>query len=306
MSEEISAAEMIASVSGEGSTETSSGGAESHAAPTKQAPTKSEAPTWDPKALKYVVDGREITEPWELVQKRAQLGYNYAQRAEKLKQEMEGFAKTREEAEKIRQENQTLQKWRQYDEYAKQNQEWAKHVEEAWHNRQNLQATGEQNPLAGVVQSLQEKIASWEQRDQQREQQAQQERLQADKIEADKGLDSQIVNVRESYKDVDFDATDEQGRSLEYRVLERMSALGHDGRKPGQFEAAFKDIYFDNLVAKRIESAKETHAKELQKQRKNGLLGVSPAPAGVQSNGLSKSMSYEDLAAMAKKEFGYT
>lgn len=255
--------------------------------------------TWDPQALKYVVDGKEIVEPWEMVQKRAQLGYKYSQRAEALNQR-ESVLK------QIEERNKALSRWEEYDKYAQSNPQWNDFVRKQWEAREALKAAGYQqqdgsNPLNSEVEALKQQLD--EIRNQTSETVDFQTKLRT--AVEDKQFAQEIESVSKKYPDFDFSATDEQGESLEYRVLKHMKQLGLDASKAGQFESAFKDLYFDNLIAKREEAAREKYAKELAKQKKEGLLRVSEAPSKSTSfNGNIRGITYDNAAELAKKELG--
>ena len=56
------------------------------------------------------------------------------------------------------------------------------------------------------------------------------------------------------------------------------------------FRAAFLDLHHDTLMQTNLDQAKEAAAKELQAQRKKGILGIKP---------------YEVLTISATKDDGY-
>jgi prefoldin subunit 5 len=239
--QELSAEEMLASVKEESAPATA-------AATPETAQTPQQSP-FDPSKLEYEVNGKKIIEPWEMVQKRAQMGYHYAQQMEALKREREGFDQERSKYQTYEQQVKELGRWKEYDEFARSNPEWARHVEEAWNNRQNLgQSTqGLQDPR---FEALQKEIA--ELRGLKDEFATEKQKIQY--AAEDKQFDSEIGSVAKKFG-VDFQISDEQGASLEWRVLEHMKKMGMDGSIPGQFEAAFKDYHFDNLVGKQKEAA---------------------------------------------------
>jgi hypothetical protein len=280
--QELSAEEMLASVKEE------TPGA---AAPEAQAPQQS---PFDPSKLEYEVNGKKITEPWEMVQKRAQMGYHYAQQMEALKREREGFDQERSKYQTYEQQAKELGRWKEYDDFAKQNPEWAKHVEETWNNRQNLgQSNQVQDPR---FEALQKELADL--RGLKDEFVSEKQKIQF--AAEDKQFSSEIETVAKKFG-VDFAISDEQGRSLEWRTLETMKEMGLEGNKPGQFEMAFKHMYFDNLIGKQKEAAQEQVIKQNQEMRKNGILGVSRTPsAGTPGRAFNpKTHSYDDAAQFA-------
>lgn len=290
--EELSAEEMLASVS--------------DAATGQEVPTKTEgetvakdaaaeAPSFDPKALKYLLEGgKEVIEPWETVQKRAALGYHYAQRAEALNQK-ESQYKT------IEQQNKELQKWKAYDDYARENKAWAQHVTESWDKRQMVGQAPEEAPPAYVDKILAE-LGELKQF----KQSLVEEKTKVQIAHEDKTFSDEIISSSKKLG-VDLTQANEKGESLEWRVLNHMKALGLDGTKPGHFTAALKDYYFDNLLQTKTQDSKEAKAKEAQAMRKQGLLGVNLTPkAGQLSSEQLGKRSWDDLANMALRDLNNT
>ena len=89
----------------------------------------------------------------------------------------------------------------------------------------------------------------------------------------DAALDKAIKSIQTTYKDIDFAAKDENGLSLEQRVLD-FAMKNHFT----QFEDAFKVYYHDQLVKSAEARGKESIMQEMKKRQKLGLLDESPAP----------------------------
>lgn len=267
------------------------------AAPTTETPL-AEKPVSEmtPQEYEYVIEGgKKVKEPLEMILKRAGLGYHYAQRAQLLNSQEEKY-KSLEEA------NKKLSRWQEYNEFAEKNPDWWKHVETSWQSR-NAQPAGEQvdNPLLPKISELEkqlQELSAFKEQFVQKQQSLEHETQ-------DKEFRGEVEGVAKQFN-VDLDQSDEQGRTLTWRVLEHMKHLGLDGSKKGHFTAAFKDFYFDNLQSRTAEKTKEQHAKSQEQMRKAGILGVSRTPNGAQSplNGKIPGMSWDDLskAALADKE----
>lgn len=287
--EELSAEEMMASVSDVGTGQDAPTKTEGETTSTvaKDA-TVSEAPAFDPKALKYLLEGgKEVIEPWETVQKRAALGYHYAQRAAELNQK-ESQYKT------IEQQNKELQKWKAYDDYARENKAWAEHVTQAWDKRELVGQEQQEQPPAYVDKILAE-LGELKQF----KQSLVDEKTKVQIAHEDKSFSDEITESAKKFN-VDLSQANEKGESLEWRVLNHMKSLGLDGTKKGHFTAALKDYYFDNLLQTKTQDAKEAKAKEAQNLRKQGLLGVSLTPkSGKLSSEHIGQRSWDDLANMA-------
>jgi hypothetical protein len=225
------------------------------------------APWWSDKLkenVEYQIEGgKKVSEPFEMILKRAGLGYHYAQRAHGLNQQEEKY-KT------LEQQNQQLARWQQYDEYARQNPDWAKYVEENWNNRQNLVQSNQNNPQISALQ--QELMELKKFRDE-----FQTERQKERESHTDQRVSKEIDTVAKQYG-VDLSQTDEQGLSLEWRVLDHAKKMGLDGNKPGFFNMAFRDYYFDNLVGQQKEKAVEQVAKNQVELKKAGIRDIKSTP----------------------------
>jgi hypothetical protein len=258
--------------------------------------TATETPSASPEAAKspwdedeYTIEGgRKIREPREMILKRAGMGYHYAQQMHAINQEREKY---KGYDEKI----QGLSRWQEYDDFARTNPEWARHVEEAWNNRQNLQQSNQdqQSPHTAFEQ----KIAALEQRIAERDARDAEAAKAQQYAQEDKEFTSEISETAKKFE-VDLSQADEQGRSLEWRVLEHMASMGLDGSKPGHFRAAFKDYYLDNLLDRQKEQVLEKTAKTGADMRKAGILGVSRTPQSAKSFN-PRQHSYNELAEMA-------
>lgn len=294
MAEELSNEQMLASVQEE--TSAPAEGVSSEVPSEGQPPAAAE-----PSLYEYSAAGKTIKEPLDMILKRASMGYDYAQKMAAWNQKEKGWSQKEQE---YQQNLEKLGRWKEYDDYARTNPEWARHVEEMWANKNqySIAAVDPSNPVlqqfSGAVKTLEDRLKSFETKFSDVDNYIQQSRFSSE-VSA---LDNEIKGVREAFKNVDFDQPDDQGKSLEIRVLEHMQEA-----KIPNFKAAFKDFYFDQLVSKEREQAKEAYAKELQKRQKSGLLSVSSTPASAKedfSNGRAKGYSYDDLAAMAKKQLG--
>lgn len=106
----------------------------------------------------------------------------------------------------------------------------------------------------------------------------------------DAALSNDIKSMREQYKHLDFEGLDENGKNLEYRVLEFAKT-----NNIGSYSAAFKAFNHEQLLKHAAESAKEAVAKDIQKKTKLGLLGTSSTPKKPSSDGDYKNKTYAQL-----------
>lgn len=247
--------------------------------------------------------GKRIKEPRDMILKRAGMGYHYAQKMNALNQKEEALKGKETEYQTKEELIKKLSRWQEYNDFAEKNPTWWQHVEESWKNKTTGQP-GEQEPLNPVIADLQKKLADLENsnnelrsfRDEWSKKQAE-----TQAAAEDKEFQSEFDTVEKEFG-VDLWQSDEQGRSLRFRVLEHMKTLGLDGSKPGHVKAAFKDMYFDNLMSRKEESVKEQHAKKLAENRKAGILEISKAPHAKAFNGNVSNYSWNDLSQLALAE----
>ncbi len=273
-------------------------------APGGQAPIQQSS--FDPNlVIPYKANGKDLQEPLSTVIQRASMGYNYAQLMQQHKQQQAEFEAQRQQVQS------QAQKWQQYDEFANSNPEWAEYVRSQWESRFNF---GQQNQNQGmdtfgsqqaqqnasIPPEISNKLKEMESFIGQYRQE-QQARMQA---EQDAELASEISAIQNQYPDIDLKATDPMtGENVEQHVLRHAQAHGISN-----FRAAFRDFMFDKLQARGQTQAKETVARQMQQQVKNGILGQSNSPMlqNDRSNvGSLKNHSYHSLMEHAAKELGF-
>jgi hypothetical protein len=246
-----------------------------------------QGPSWQEDEYE-IEGGKRIKEPREMILKRAGFGYHAAQKLQYANQILEKYKGYDERIS-------ALSKWQEFDDYARTNPEWARHVEEAYNNRSNMQQSN-QDPVTSELQTLKAELA---------ELKGLKDEIytakQAQVIEAeDKQFSDEITETAKQFK-VDLSQSNEKGESLELQVLTHMKAMGLDGSKPGHFRAAFKDYYFDRLMDLQKEQVKVEQAKTIEDHKKVGILGVSRTPKASKAFN-PKDFSYEQLAEMAKQD----
>lgn len=237
------------------------------------------------------VGGKPIKAKREQVMQWAQQGYTAPGKISALTKELESMKQRWAETEPKWKEAES--KYGPIDEYVRQNPDFWDHVVQAYQQRQQgLQDPS--NPLAPVVNDLRTQLQDLIQFKNQMMEERQKTQVQ----QQDQAYLSTLSEVKKIYPDIDFDTPDEEGKSLEYRVLEY-------GVKEGiqNFKTAFRDYYHDELVKRAEAKAKENLVKSKQKQTQLGILGIAPQPSRRAQPDLSK-MSYDQIAEMAKEELG--
>lgn len=214
-------------------------------------------PNPEPQYFEYQASGKTVKEDIDTILKRASQGYNYSQLVNEHKSSVESFQSERDR------HLADLGVWKQYDEYAKQNPEWSEFVKSQWESRQSFGQP--QSDLGHQTQAdIHPEIRSFmdEYRANQRVQQEQAE---------DAALHEQIQSVQKQFPDFDLSYSDPStGQTIEMQVIEHAKANGINS-----FKAAFKDMMFDQIIEKRLTSAKEQAAKEIAERTKQGFISKS-------------------------------
>lgn len=243
--------------------------------------TKQEAPAQTAFEIAFKARGeeRKITD-MEQAKQLLSKGYDYNELVSTLKKDQE-----------------SVKTYKEIDEYAKNNPGWWEHVKKGFDNRDsygkmqnqehpNISNIPVDNP---VLQELLEFKSNF---------QRQQELERISKEDA--VLDKEITEIKEQFKQIDFSKLDNDGRTLEHRILEHANKSGINS-----FKAAAKDYLFDDIVKLAEEKGKESVKRNLEERSKLGLLGVSKAPLKELTSPVSiKDRSYEDLLKEALSEMG--
>ena len=210
------------------------------------------ATTTQPNVYEYQANGKTISEDLDTILKRASQGYNYAQSIAEHKNSVSQFQAERD------QHLQQYGTWKQYDEYATTNPDWANFVKEQWEQRstagQSIDSTQQGQDINPEVRAF---MNEYKENQRIQEEQAQ-----------DAALNEQIQSVQKQFPEFDLSWSEPStGKSNEMLVIEHAKAHGINS-----FQAAFKDLMFDQIVSKRITSAKEAAAKELADRTKQGFI----------------------------------
>lgn len=260
--------------------------------PEKATPQKTE------EGFEFVHNGKPIKASREQILKWAQMGYDRPQFAQKINQE-----KAKWEAQKAEWEK-SWGVYKQIDEYAKGNQDWWNHVVQSWQTKGAIPQAGQpgmpqqtpgNDPYAPKFQALEQKLSQIEPV----LSQFQKAQAEAKAREEDQKLEQEIQSIRAKHADLDWDTLDENGKSLELRILEHAQQNGIP-----KFTMAMRDLLHDELVAKAQSQAKLSIAKGIQAKTKLGVLGESPTPTkGMPAkNRDMRKTSYEELEADIREE----
>lgn len=229
-------------------------------------PPEPEAQAPTPQEYEFDYSGQKIKAPIEKVLKWASMGYGAPNKIGALQKQINEYQGKEKQYEQF---NQT---YGQIDKWAAQNPEKWKTLFDGWRAAQfgadPAQASNPEALKASLPpEVLQELQASREWR----EKQIQNEQTQRVQL-ADQSLDKEIVSIRKQYTNLDFDAPDETGKSLEYQILQH----GIQNGIPS-FRAAFRDYCFDKLGNISESKGREQGSRAMPSKTKADLLGKDPA-----------------------------
>lgn len=254
-----------------------------------QPPAPPEPPAWKGEEWGFEWNGKKIVpDTRDKLMTWASQGYNYSQRMGELN-------KLKADTEKWRSEwEPKVKRYSEVDDYVRQNPQWWQFVEEQWQRRQQPQ--GLPPELEPVLKPLQSELSEVKQFVQQMREREAQENAQ----KQDQALDQEVQSIRKQFPNIDMNAVDASGETLELRILKHANATGIP-----TFKAAFLDYLSDRLPDLYRAEGREAVAKTQQAAAKAGLLGRTPAPVkAMQPAQNVKGRSYDQLTQEALAELG--
>lgn len=249
------------------------------------------APTWNGEEYAFDWNGKRIIpDSADKLRTWASLGHNYSQRAAEL---------NRREAE-FKAFEAKFKPYAEVDDYATKNPEWWEHVQKSYAARgqQVPETVGELDPkLQAALKPLQEKLSQFDQFLQAQ----QQEKAIQEQSRQDEALSAEIESIREKYPNIDLNARDESGQTLEYRVMAHAQEQGIS-----TFRAAFRDYLHDQLIESAKANAQTAQAKAGEHEKRQGVLGRSPTPkkAPDDAPGYVRGQSYDQITQNVYRELG--
>lgn len=252
-----------------------------------QVPTPQQTSAALPVEHEFTWNGQKIKAPQDMIlSKYAPMGYDYAQK-------MQAFKELQKNSEREMQEKyvKPYEKYKTVDDYVGKNPDWWKHVEDQWTQRQTSQDPNFQRMQAVLDEKLkpfQDKLAADEQI-----------KAQEQSTKEDTQLTEDIKSIRAKYPNLDFDAPDTEGKSLEYKVLEHGSRHNFP-----TFKSAFLDFHHDQLEKMWEARGREAVSKDSQKKAKLGL-SVAPQTLGKNADSYNvKGKNYNQLLDEAVQKYG--
>lgn len=254
--------------------------------PIQEAQPQPQVEEWD-----LTVGGKQIKAKREQLIQWAQQGYSAPTKISQLTKEIESWKQKHSQLEP--EYKRYKEQFAPIDDYVKQKPEFWDHVLKSWEQREQL-FNDQANPLAQEVSALRTQLQDLVQY----KNQIEDERKNARITQEDQQYHTVLTEIKKQYPKVDFDTPDEDGKTLEYKVLEHAEKEGIRN-----FKTAFRDYYHDELTKIAAEQAKENLTKEKVKNTKLGILGVTNAPAKKTTSD-HRGKSYDDLADEALRELG--
>lgn len=227
----------------------------------------------------FQTGGRTVKAPIEKILGWASQGYNAGNRIGQLSKQVEDYQSKSKEWEAYEKD------YKPIDEWAKKNPDQWRTLLNNWHQAQlgNV-PQGTQAPEQARAQLPPELIQKINQFDQRFQQQDQERQIQKER-HADQTLDGDIATIRKQFANVDFDAPDKNGNSLEYQILEHATKNGIPN-----FKAAFRDYYFDHMQSFSESKGREAAGKSISPKTRSDLLG--------KETGQERSRKAPDLRGM--------
>lgn len=244
-----------------------------------------------PDEYAFTVGGKEVKGKWtsdrDKVIKWAQMGYEAPTKIGSLTKEIESWKQKGTHFEALE------KKYGEIDKYVREKPDFWDHVQKTYQQR-NQALQDQSNPLAATVSEMQKQVqelVAYKSEVEQRQQHAQAAR-------DDQAYQADFEGIKKQYPKIDFATPGDDGKSLEYKVLEYANENGIKS-----FKTAFRDFYHDELLKFSAEEAKEKVAKDKFKNTKLGLLGRTDKPTKQMSSDV-RGKSYDDLVAEALQEHG--
>lgn len=242
-----------------------------------------------PSEFEFQWNGKQIKADREKVLKWASQGYDYSQKMAEFNRRMQEVDGRYSKAEEL------YNKYGAVDEWVQQNQDKWEALQKAI---SGAEASGASPELLQKLHALEAKLNESSKFIDTIKEREELER----QAKEDSELDAEIKSIQEKYKDLDWNTANEEGKTLEYRVLEHA-----DKNRINSFKAAFHDLMHDELVKLAEMRGRETLTKERQAKQSQGLLGKTEAPkAGLTKPTGLKKKSYDDLAREGLEELGIT
>ncbi len=246
----------------------------------------SSEPSEGGRTIKY--KGKELSLDDDKYQMFAQKGYDYEQKMHQYKVDRKLFEQEKEKQSASYKELQAI------NEYAKENPAFEQLIQREW---QKVQAGGElQVAPEDRVQVLESRLNQVLERLDSQGKEVEARRV----AEMEAKQEMAIEKYKEQYSDFDWSTKDENGSTLEDRIMTSMIDKGVK-----DFEIMANSFLMKEHMNRKALEGKETVAKEVQKANKLGLGKVTKkSQLGAKKAEDVGGKSYDDLVAEGLRELG--
>jgi hypothetical protein len=234
----------------------------------------------------FTYEGKEVKGNRDQMLKWASQGYNAPNKIGELNSKLKGYS---DRESKIAQYE---QKYGPVDKFMQDNPGFWDEVYNAYQSKlQNNQMQTQQNTQVDLFKKELDDLKNFKL-------ELQQERENERIKKEDANYSQELQELSKAYPSIDFQTLGQDGKSLEYKVLEHARENGI--RK---FTTAFRDFYHDELMKMNSEKTKTDFIKDKQWKKANGILGETTSPTK-QISGDVRGKSYGDLEREALAELG--
>jgi len=250
----------------------------------KEDTEKAQAESKPPEEYSFNYEGKEIKAPMDKLLKWASQGYGAPNRIGELNKQL-GEWKQKESHL-----NELKTKYADVDNYVRQNPQWFEAVNQQYQQalaKQNQSAQMENHPLMNEFAGLRKQVDELSNY-----------KNEIIRTQEDQKYTHDFELLQKANPKVDFVTPDENGKTLEYKVLEYAQQNGINN-----FKTAFRDFYHEDLLKLKELEAREKVVTDRVGKTKLGILGISPTPTKRHTESV-KGKSYDDLMREAKEELG--
>lgn len=222
----------------------------------------------------FTHNGRAIKAPLSQILKWSSQGYDYSQKMASFNKEREAITAMEGQYKPI--------------------DEWVRANPDKWDRLQAV-IKAEESGAVDLPPAVAEKLHKLEQF----VQETQKERDETKQRAADEALDREVQSFREKYKELDWTSVDPiDGRTREQKVYAHAAEHGLT-----TFKTAFFDLYHEDLVKSAETRARESFAKEKERNVKAGILPSKGAPASTKLSQApqTKTKNYQDTESILKE-----
>ncbi len=255
--------------------------AEGAAPQSEQAPVEPVQNSWDPKPWELKYNGQPVyPKDQNHLKMLAQKGWSYEQKMAELNRQQGQWGQEREQLEK-------LKPYQELDNLFKTNPAFASEImrlKEQFANGQPGQDPNQQLPQLQPIQQEIEELKTWRQ--------TQLQNAENEKLEKSK------TDLKEKFKDFDWDGVNEDGHTLMQRVMKHALET-----KMYDINRAFRDLMFDEIQLRASTQGRAQAGQAIQQAHRAGIVeGGKPSPQAPAKPWSPAGKSWNDVGKEAAAE----